>query len=458
MRGRGRGWLALLLGALSVLGAATASRIGAAAPASAPQGAAVSSAWVCPHGGGDGWTANVVIANPGEAEVDARLTPLGDRPGRVRTVTVPAGGEAVEEVPATARGAATAVEVFGGWAAVGWVVRGGGKESGIGAEPCTDDAGAFWSAVDGVTNRQTHSYLVITNPFAADAVVNVVLYLPDNPPVRETAWTDLRIRRDSSVALDLRRALGEQIVGATVTATRGRVAVASLAVGTSGGVRSVLARPDFSTRWVAPVVGGAGAGTLSLLVPGDLGIRFGATQLSSDTSAQPAGNLTVVRQGGSSTVSAPLTTAGPSAAVVQVVGNAPVGVGLREAGGGSDAGATGGTIAPAPSWVLLPAAIGASARPSVVLVNDGDQPVTATLTPLRVGGGGVATTATLEIAPGRTASPLRSWLNANPGAAILVTGGGNLVASAAGTTGREGVGGYALSMGIPVPANAISVP
>jgi hypothetical protein len=451
MRGRGRGWLALLLGGLAIVGAVAADRTGPAGPAPAPAGGAVSSAWVCPHGGGDGWSASIVIANPGAAAIDARLTSLGDRaPRQVGTVTVPAGGESIQEVPATGRGSATSVEVFGGWAAVGWVVRAGGKESGIGAEPCTDDTGSTWSVVDGVTNRQTRSYVVITNPFLSDAVVNVVLYLPDKPPVRDTDWTDLRIRPGSSVALDLRRALGEQIVGATVTATRGRVAVASLAVGTNGGVRSVLGAPDLSPSWIAPVVGGTGNGTLSLLVPGELGIRFGATQLSSDTNAQPAGNLTVVRQGGSSTVSAPVTTAGPSAVLVQAADGASIGVGVREAGSGNDAGATGGTTTTAPSWVVLPAALGPTAQGSVVLVNDGDQPITATLTALPADGGTPGEPYTIEVGPGRTASPPRSWLQANRMAAILIAGDGNLVALSGGTTGRDGGGGYALSMGLPV--------
>jgi len=449
MTGHGRGWLAVLIGVLGILATIAADRTGAAVPAPASAGAAVSSAWVCPHGGGDGWTANIAIANPGAIAITARLTSLGDHePRRVGTVTVPPGGETIREVPAAARAASTAVEIFGGDAAVGWIVQASGHESGIGAEPCTDDAGAAWSVVDGVTNRQTRSYVVVANPFAADAVVNVVLYLPDNPPVRDTGWTELRIRAGSSVALDLRRALGEQIVGVTVTATRGRVAVGSLAVGTNGGVRSVLAQPAFASRWIAPVVAGTGAGTLSLLVPGDLGVRFGATQLSSDTAPQPAGNLTVVRQGGSSTVSAPLTTAGPSAVVVQVNGNADVGVGLREAGQGSDDAATGGTTSPAPSWVVLPAALGRNARPGVVLVNDGEQPVSATLRRLPLGGGDPGSAYEILVPPGRTASPPRTWLSVDPSAAILITGDGNLVALSAATTGREGTGGYALSMGI----------
>jgi hypothetical protein len=228
------------------------------------------------------------------------------------------------------------------------------------------------------------------------------------------------------------------------------VAVGSLAVGANGGVRSVLAQPAYASRWIIPVVGGTGAGTLSLLVPGDLGVRFGATQLSSDTAPQPAGNLTVVRQGGSSTVSAPLTTAGPSAVVVQVSGGATVGVGLREVGPGSDDAATSGATEGALSWVVLPAALGRNARPSVVLVNDGEQPVTATLRMLPVEGGDPGNALELVVPPGRTASPPRSWLSVDPSAAISITGDGNLVALSAATTGRDGTGGYALAMGIPL--------
>jgi hypothetical protein len=459
MRGRGRGWLAVLLGALAVLGAVAAERRGVATPAPAPSGVAVSSAWVCPHGGGDRWTANVAIANPGASPIDARLTSLGDHdPRQVGTVAVPASGEVIAEVPARGRGASTLVEIFGGSAAVGWIVQAGGKGSGIGAEPCTDDAGATWSVVDGVTNRQTDSSVVIANPFAADAVVNVVLYLPDKPPLRDTDWTDLRIRAGSSVALDLRRALGEQIVGATVEATRGRVAVGSLAVGARGGVRSVLAQPAFATRWIAPVAGGTGSGTLSLLVPGDLGIRFGATQLSTDSNAQPSGNLTVIRQGGSSTVSAPVTTAGSSAVVVQVVGNTPVSVGLREVGRGSDDAATAGTATPATSWIALPTTVGRNAQSNLVLVNDGTQPVSATLQMLPAEGGDGGAPYTLAVAPGRTASPPRSWLDANPTAAILITGDGNLVALSAGTTGRDRSGSFAVAMGVPLWAAARAGP
>jgi hypothetical protein len=455
---RGRAWLAVLVAALGLAGAAAAARTGAAAPAPATPGSAVSSAWVCPHGGGRGWTADVIVANPGPAAVQARLTAIGGgSPTRLDTLTVDAGAEQIVEVPARARASATAVDVFGGAAAVGWTVKAGGADSGIGAEPCTDAPGVAWSVVDGVTNRQTRSYVIVSNPFASDAVVDVVLYLPDHPPVRDADWTDLRIRAGSSTALDLRRALGEQIVGATVSATRGRVAVASLAVGETAGVRSVLAAPSFATRWIAPVVGGSGAGTLSLLVPGDIGIRFGATQLADDTDAQPAGNLTVARQGGASTASKAIATAGPSGVIVQATGGS-VAVGLREAGHGGDGAATGGTTTPSAAWVALPAATGRSATPSVLLVNDGDVEVTVTASRLPDGGGDPGEPTTVTIVPGRTAAVPASWLREDPMAAVLLTGDAPFVAASAGSQGRGGSGGYALAIGVPVSSDATAAP
>ncbi len=452
MRGGARAWLALLIAVCAVVGAVAAERLGPAVPAAAAPGSAVSSAWLCPHGGGPDWVGRVAIANPGVSDVQARIVSLGgERPKALATVDVAAGAEVIEVVPAIARGGATFVEVFGGWAAVGWVLKSDGE--GTGSEPCTSAAGASWHVVDGATTKDVHSWLVVMNPFTSDAVVDVVLYLPDAPPVRATDWTDLRVRAGRSVALDLRgRALGEQIVGATVSATRGRVAVGSLTVPDAGGVRSVLASPSFSDRWVVPVAAGSGAGALSLLVPGDLGLRFGATQLSADSGPQPAGNLTVVRQGGTSTLVAPVATAGPSAIIAKTIDGAQIGIGLRELGRGVDDAATGGTATPSTAWVVLPAIVGAAPRATVVLVNDGDVAVQATVRLLPIEGTSPETT-TITVPPGRTAAVPGTFLESQPNAAVLVTADGPLIALGAGVGGDQATD-YAMGLGIPVPAGA----
>jgi hypothetical protein len=459
MKGTGRGWLALALGALAVVEAGAAERLGPAPLPVTASSDAVSSVWLCPHGGGQGWEGTIEIANPGDAPVEARLHALsGAAPSPVGVVDVPPHGEIVREVPATARSASTAVEIFGGWAAVAWVVRARGKDGGMGAEPCTPSPAGAWSVVDADTSRGMHSYLIVMNPFASDAVIDVALFLPDRPPVRDEDWTDLPVRAGRSLALDLGpRALGESIVGAQVTATRGRIAVASLVVRSSGGIRSVLGTTADAPRWLLPVAGGRGGGTVSLQVPGDTGVRFGATLLSASP-PQAAGNLTVVRQGGASTVSAPVTTSGPSAVVVQVDGAGVLTAGLREAGPGADDAATGGAASPAPAWVVLPTALGGAKKPAVVLVNDGGQPVTATLLLLPQGGGSLGDSITVTVDAHSAASVPRPFLKGDPAAAVLVTATGDLVALGAGTSGPGGDGWYAMSLGVPVPGGIVSLP
>jgi hypothetical protein len=459
MRRGGRGWLAVVIAAAAIIGASAAAQVGPSAPAAVTPGTAVSSTWLCPHGGGPGWSASIQIANPGDARVDARITSYGDgAPANSLEVQVPAHGESLQEVPATARAASTRVDIFGGWAAVGWVVWASGKEAGLGAEPCTSAPGSSWSVVDGATPQQTHSFLIVMNPFTADAVINVTLFLPDVPPVRSAAWTDLPIEAGTSIALDLGAktagALGEPIVGAQVLATRGRIAVSSLAVRDGGGIRSVLAAPALSSHWILPIGAGSGGGTLSLLVPSDAPIRYTATQLATDTRPQPAGNLADARQGGASTVSAPVNTSGSAAIVVDVTQGGPVGAGLREAGPGRDEGATGGAAAAATTWVVLPTAFGLDPRPSMVLVNDGDQPVTATLTLLHEGGGSVGDTTDVTVDAGRTLVVPGAFLRRDHTAAVLVAADAPIVALGAGLAGGGATARLATALGVPVPPGA----
>ena len=144
MRG-GRGLLAVVLAALAVAGAAGAARVGPASPPSAEPGDAVSGMWLCPHGGGPGWTGTIAIANPGTSSVAIRLTSIGGgSPGRPVSLEVPAGREVLQAVSADERGSATFVEAFGGWVGVGWQVHAAGAESGLGAEPCTPSGATTW--------------------------------------------------------------------------------------------------------------------------------------------------------------------------------------------------------------------------------------------------------------------------------------------------------------------------
>jgi hypothetical protein len=455
----GRGWLALAVAVAAVVGATAAARIGPAEPEPGPIGAAVSSTWLCPHGGGTGWSASIQIANPGDAPLDARLISYGKgQPKTIADAEVPAHGEILQEVPASVRASSTRVDLFGGWGAVGWVVWASGKESGLGAESCTSAPGTAWYVVDGATPQRTHSSLIVTDPFTADAVINVTLFLPDVPPVRSAAWTDLPVDAGTSVALDLGAktsgALGQPIVGAEVTATRGRIAVSSLVVREGGGIRSMLAAPAPALRWILPIAAGSGGGTASLMVPSDTPIRYTGTQISTDTRPQTAGTLADARQGGASTVSAPVRTSGATAVVLGVTQGGPIGAGLREAGPGRDEGATGGTATPTTDWVVLPTAFGLDPRPSMVLVNDGDQPVEATLTLLHEGGGSLGDTTTVTIGAKRTLAVPGAFLRGDHTAAVLVRADGPVVALGAGLAGAGDTSRFAMAIGVPIPEGA----
>jgi len=455
MRG-GRGWLAIALAALVVVGAEAATRLGPAAPAAATAGAAPSTTWLCPHGGGPGWTATIEIANPTAATLEARLTSYADGPvGAPKDVSVPPRGEVLQTVDASTRAASTRVDVFGGWAAVGWVVWGGAKEPGLGAEPCTSTPGPVWDVVDGVTTQRSHSFLVVMNPFSIDAVIDVTLYLPEEPPVRSNAWTDLTVPAGSALALPVGSqkvgALGQSVVGAEVTAARGRIAVASSVVRDAGGIRSSLAVPGQASRWVLPIIGGTGGATLSLLVTNDTGVRFTAQVLARGVDASAVGDLTDVRQGGSSTTSAQLPTDGASALLVES-DDGTVAAGLRAAGHGGDDASTSGAATDAATWVVLPTAFGLDPAASMVLVNDGTTKVQATVTLLHEADGDAGDSVQVTIPAGQTAAVPASFLAKDHTAAALVQASGPIVALGAGTAGS---GRYAMALGVPVPEGAL---
>ena len=141
-------------------------------------------------------------------------------------------------VPAKGREASTYVEYFDGWVAASWVTQGGGGEIGVGAEPCAAATGPTWFAPDGTTEQGEDAYLVVMNPFAVDAVFDVVLFTPKRAPIRNSALTDHVLRPGKSVAFRLNAfAEGEAAVGAEVDVSLGRVAVSSLGITRDGGIR-----------------------------------------------------------------------------------------------------------------------------------------------------------------------------------------------------------------------------
>ncbi len=456
MRTRGQGLLALIVAAIVILGGAALTRLGPMVPTEATAGAAPSGAWLCPHGGGKGWTGTLQLANPTDTPSIVRLTPIAkEAEGGRRSIEVPPGASVAVEIPVAARESSTFVEYFGGWVAASWLLRGTSGELGIAAEPCTVGPSRTWYAVDGSTREGQLAFLIVMNPFGIHAVYDVALYTADRQPIRDTALTDLTLRPGSAAALELNDyAADEAVVSAEVTVKAGRLAVSSLGVSRTSGIRSVIGSAELTGSSVLPVAGGAGQTQVLLVAPADEGVRFGATLMSKGP-PQSAGGLTTTDQAPQSAKAYPVVTSGPSGVAVRLQDAGPFTAALRSAGPGNDGAATAGAIAPAQAWVVFPTAVGSPARPGVVLVNATDEPSTVEV--VRLSGEGVSPgqPLTLEVPSNGVASVPGQYLSEQLDATLVVTviDGAPIVASSASTSlGVSGASVYALSLGVPIPS------
>ena len=429
--------------------------VGPRAPGQGPPSTTSSGAWFCPHGGGPKqWKATLFLANPGEGAVAVRVTSISaGKQRKPQAVTVPPQATVSVPVPAKGREASTFVEYFDGWVAASWVAQGGGGEIGVGAEPCAPATSPTWFAPDGTTEQGEDAYLVVMNPFAVDAVFDVVLLTPKRAPIRSSELTDHVLRPGKSVAFRLNAYdEGDPAVGAEVDVSLGRVAVSSLGITRDGGIRSVIGATQTGSRAYLPLGGGAGQSTVDLMVPGDAQLNFGAT-LRSGGSPVPAGGLTEASQNPTSAKPYPVTFSGPSSVDVVAQGDGSLAAALRSVGVGNDDGATGGSQAPAADWVVLPAIAGEPARPRIVLANPGSTTVTVTIHALVSAGDTPTPDATLTIPAGTVGQVPPGFLEGLHDSAIEIeAAGGDILALAASTSlGVKGLSTYALAMGVAVP-------
>jgi hypothetical protein len=455
MRSRSQVLFALIVAATVALGGAFLDRsVGVKPKPALVRGAAASGAWFCPHGGGKkDWTVTLEVANPSDRPSTIRVTSFGEqKPTVPRTYTVGPGTTIAVPAGASGRGASSMVEYFGSWVAVGWVAQAGGGESGVAAEPCTDRTGTRWFAPDGDTTQGQDAYLVVMNPFSSRAVFDVVLYTRDQPPNRSSALTDVLLAPDRSVAIRLNdQALDETAVGAEVDVKRGRVAVASLGVGAVGGIRSAIGTTEATSRTFLTAASPGDQSKVVVLNPSQAQTRFDATLLN-PAEPSPAGSLTEQAQGGQSAVGYPVTATGASSVEVATTG-APAIAARRIAGPTTDLGATGGSPAPATSWVVLPTVACSPNVPGLVLVNPGSADETVTVHALPDGEGPSPRDTTVSVPAARAIGAPRGFLSVDPTAAVVVTssGGPILASGASSSCGQNGIAGFAVASGIPVP-------
>jgi hypothetical protein len=452
---RGQATLAVGIALVTAIALVALDRAGPAEPASAtPAPAATSGAWICPHGGGDGLSAALFLANPGSTPVSARLTSLGGHNSPApEALEIPAGETVRVDEPADERGGATYVEYFGGWIGAAWVLTGGGDEPGTAAEPCAGSPARRWYLADATTGLGEDAYVVVANPFASRAVLDAVLYTPDRAPIRDSDWTDLTIPPGRSLALHLNTKVeGEEAVGVELDVSVGRVAAASLGVTDRTRLRSTLGWTGPARSALLPTMGGSGHVQLLVVSTMDRSIRFGATELS-EQPPRPAGGLTEQEHAPTSARAYPAALeGGPSAVQLFTLEGTSVVAALRLPGPGEDPASTSGTMVPSPTWVVLPAAAVEPSNPHVVLVNAGDEQVVAHVAFLPRGGGTAAAPVDVSVPAHGAAAVPPAFLDTARGSAILVRADGAIAALAATTsTGKEGLDTFALSMGVAVP-------
>lgn len=260
----------LLAAAVVAAGAAFERVLGerAASDPASPAGGRSSGAWFCPHGGGEGWRAWVVVANPAPTASDVIVTTYGRSEPRETEVSIPGRTQRYIQVDADGMASASVVEFFGPRIAAGMVTR-RAEGTGIAAEPCADGAGDRWYVPEGTSVRGQTSTIVVANPFAREAVVDVLLFTEDHV-VRHGNLQGIRLEPERATAIELNRfALGEETLTVEVHAALGRVAVAGLGVGHDEGLRSTLGVDGLATSWVLP---GAGySGPTQVVVQGPAG-------------------------------------------------------------------------------------------------------------------------------------------------------------------------------------------
>lgn len=427
--------------------------LGTTVPPGAPSGA-----WMCPHGGGERWETSLSIANPGEDEVAVRVTSFGEgKPTAPEEVSVPAGATATVVVPSGERGASSMVEYFGGWVAAGWVARASLPETGVAAEPCAPQAGTRWTLPDNTTEaKDERPFVVVMNPFASDAVIDVTALTQDQPPAKRTESTDFVLPAFRSAAFELDDFIeGEPTVAATVDVSIGRVAAAALGVSGDRGIRSTIGwfspAPE---RTILPGTGDAGPSDLVTVNPGPRPSSFGATLLAERGLQVPKGLQEATEDSESgSTITVQTAPEAPSTIVVRPAGgDEPVFAARRTTSVGTDLGATSGAPEAGDAWVVLPATGGPPQSPVLCLTNPGTDDAEVTLTTLPQGD--VAPhTSRIQVRAGTTVQANKGLLAATPEAGTLVIAetGTVVPAAASYSQGQNGVGAYAVSVGVPVP-------
>ena len=449
-RARGQGVVAVLIAAALVAAGVALDRTGRRPGGAAGAGTAPSGAWFCPHGGGKDWKVAVGVANPGTKAVKVRVSSFGsEEPSQPNEFSLEAGASRRVSVPAEDRSASTMVEYFGGFAAAGWVAVAGGGESGVAAEPCAPDAGNASLLPGNTTEKGKDSYVVVMNPFAADAVFSLKVFTEHRAPIQTTDVTDFVLKPHRSTSFHLNElSLGERSVGVEVRASLGRIAAASLGVSQDGGIWSTVGLDGAGSRRILPGGQDSGLADLAVLNTGADDVQLKASLLGRGARQTATGAQNqLVEPRSANTFS--LETGVPSTIDVNASGASMV-TARRSGGVEGDLGSTAGAAAPAEQWVVLPTTGDKPYETRLALANPGETDVTAALT-IMGEDGPVADPAPLEVTvpAGLTVIAPADFTNAAPQAAVHVRASGGAVAALSASYSSDRAA-YAVATGVEV--------
>jgi hypothetical protein len=443
--------VALAVAVLGGSGALLDRSLGPREPASSRATGPLTGSWYCPHGGGAGWKAWVVIANPGPEAVTVETTTFGESgPKASSAFAVAATSQVYREVPAEEAGAATQVEYFGGWVGAGTVIRSRGPDPGTAATRCAAAPRSSWFLPDALTGRGQTAVLVVMNPFAETAQFDVSIRT-EKRPISPGLLTPFVIEPGTSVGLRLNRyALqgpGERTVGVRVTVRTGRVVAAGVGVSPEG-LRAELGASPLLLRIALPAGGYEGTASLALSNPGTTRSQLVLiSQAGSGQRVVSGAEGLSVAAGGVRTVQ--LEDFG-GAAAVDSTNDRPLAAVLRLAGTSGDLATIGGG-APAPRWLVLPTLPPDGGQALLVLQNPGRKTADVSIRFIAPTGPVAAPgVAHRIIQPGRAFRlDLSKALGDQPISVVVVATGGSIVA---GSSSYPADGsGYASTLGLPIP-------
>ena len=335
--------------------------------------------------------------------------------------------------------------------------------SGVGGAACAPRASTRWYFPEGNSTVTHDERLLIYNPFPDEAVVRVALLTPGGERTK-AGLADVAVPAESSIGLAINEFLLEQrVLGAVVSAVRGRVVAWRLSIARPdekpSGVQFTLGATAVADEWYFPE-GAVGAGyeeRISIMNPGTDEATVEITLVAGSKSLPAAGGTEVPVPARSTVVivlheSALPGESGGAGAKVRSLNGVPIVVertvfyATEDADGvASEIGAT----RPSLSWYLGPA----TTRPdtdAAVFLNVGTEEAQLSLTLIGATGPALRpeSLSNLKIAGGaRLRVPLADLTKGEP-YAVLVESTGEVVAERVSYSGSAG--DVASVMGIPL--------